>query len=213
MGVRVLYRSAVASVVLVLLAAGEVAGWSQLNNNFPNNPTSCDNITYLCVAWPVNANGSSVTVWAYLDPSLANAYGENLHTDALNGAAAWNAAPARNPFVRGTDVSTGTTVDVTMYPLDPTGCTWGKTNLFYGSNPHVIASAVIWINLSSMTWNHSYRYDCGSADSRYVVTHELGHLQGLGHTSYSALMHQGGEPFWQPRTNDIQGLQAIYGSA
>lgn len=60
---------------------------------------------------------------------------------------------------------------------------------------------------------HSYTYDCGAADSRYVVTHEFGHLEGLGHTSYAAVMHQGGERFWAPQTNDIQGLQAIYGRA
>jgi predicted SprT family Zn-dependent metalloprotease len=81
-----------------------------------------------------------------------------------------------------------------------------------GSNPWIIVSGLVEFN-SYVTWNHSYTYACGRADSRKVVTHELGHLQSLGHTNYTAIMHQGAESFWTPQTNDKQGLQAIYGAA
>jgi len=48
------------------------------------------------------------------------------------------------------------------------------------------------------------------ADGRKVATHETGHLMSLGHTSYTAEMHQGPGNFYSLQSNDIQGLQAIY---
>jgi hypothetical protein len=65
---------------------------------------------------------------------------------------------------------------------------------------------------TSVTWNHTLTYDTYIADSRKVATHELGHVEALGHTGFTAIMHQGAEPFYTPQTNDIQGLKAIYGA-
>jgi len=179
-------RSVIAAVALALALANTTLGWSQLRNNFPGSPTSCDNSsTYPCVAWPLNSKGQSITVYVHLSSTLTTATGESLSTDSANSAAKWNLAAANN---------------------------WGATYVYASSsNVHVIASSNVYFN-SNVIWNHSYTYDCGDADSRNVATHELGHVNALGHTSYNAVMKQGGETFWTPQSNDILGLQAIYGA-
>jgi len=48
------------------------------------------------------------------------------------------------------------------------------------------------------------------ADGRKVAGHETGHVSSMGHTSYTALMHQGPENFYLLQSNDVAGLQAIY---
>lgn len=206
-------RAIAAAGLFLLLSAPATFAWSQILNNFPNSPTSCTNVSpYWCEAWPVNSNGSSVTVYFYRDPSLSGSSGENMATDVDNSAAQWNAAPAKNPFLYGNLNGASDTVTVQMANIDPYGCTWGETIDYTGSNVHVITGADTYFN-SVVTWNHSYTYACGEADSRKVATHELGHIEALGHTSYTAVMHQGAESFWTPQTNDIQGLQAIYGAS
>lgn len=62
-------------------------------------------------------------------------------------------------------------------------------------------------------WNNSYVIGGLQADSRTVLSHEMGHGQGLGHTNIdAALMKTGGRPFWKPQSNDRAGIVAIYGA-
>ncbi len=61
---------------------------------------------------------------------------------------------------------------------------------------------------NSITWGG----DCSSynADAIKVVTHESGHVIGLGHTGHTAIMHQGELTYNTLQADDIAGIQAIY---
>lgn len=205
---RLLGGLAGTSALSLVLAVAPVAAWSQLFNNFPGNPTSCDNSpSYPCVAWPTNGS-LSVHLVVYLDPSLTSA-NLDLSTDVRNSITKWNAICAVNPLLA---VGSGVNYDIGEYrgtiPSDPTA--WASTDVYASGNTIVDAETTF---NSTVTWNHSFSYpDSTHADSRKVSTHEMGHSEGLGHTSYTAVMHQGAESFWVPQTNDIQGMQHVYGS-
>ena len=63
-----------------------------------------------------------------------------------------------------------------------------------------------WITNAAKAWN------C-KGDARKVMTHELGHAHGLGHTGISpAVMRTGATTYWKPQANDKLGLQEIYGA-
>lgn len=208
-GTRTRIVAAVMGLALALAAATPVFAWTQLFNNYPGNPTSCDNSPgYPCLAWPKVGSKSS-TVHVYLDPSLTQA-NLNLDTDVNNSIYQWHIICAANPILLvGSPViaqyliSRGTTQDPTS---------WAETSVVaLNSAPHVIVESDTTFN-SLVTWDHSFNYDVYLADSRKVATHELGHGEGLGHTGYTAIMHQGAESFWVPQTNDIQGMQHVYGT-
>jgi Matrixin len=199
-----------ASLLSAFLIVTPVWAWTQLVNNYPDNPVSCDNSTsWPCIAWPKNGPGTSSTVYVYLDPTLTQA-NLDLSTDVRNSMSKWNAICAVNPYLY---VGTGVNYNYGVYRgslTDPTA--WAETNnIYYTNSPHYIIESDTTFS-SSVTWNHTYTYDVYVADSRKVGTHELGHGEGLGHTGYTAVMHQGAESFWVPQSNDIQGMQHIYGS-
>jgi hypothetical protein len=62
---------------------------------------------------------------------------------------------------------------------------------------------------NTLTWAQYQNCDF-AADGRKVATHETGHVQGLGHTSTTSVMHQGAEPFYALQSDDKAGLIAIY---
>lgn len=210
---RTAQRAMISSIVAALfLIVPQVAlGWSQLRNNFPNSPTSCDNsASWPCIKWPQGPGGYSITIYAYLDYTLAQA-NINLQPDVSNSAAQWTAVPARNPFLYTT--GSGTNYDVGVYRGTTVyGTSWAETEtITLSSDVHKVVEADVTFN-KLVTWNHTFTYDVYKADSRKVATHELGHAEALGHTNYTAVMHQGAESFWTPQTNDVQGMQAVYGN-
>jgi matrixin len=199
--------STAAALMLATALAPAVFGWSQLFNNFPNAPTSCDNSpSWPCVAWPKNGSQSS-TVIIFNDPNLTSA-NLNLDTDVRASVNQWHLVCAANPILQ-----YGSGVNAQIYVQrgslqDPSA--WAETVV--ARSGHTIVSATTTFN-TLVTWNHTFTYTPGNnhADSRKVGTHELGHAEGLGHTSFTAVMHQHAESFWTPQTNDIQGMQAVYG--
>ena len=195
--------------VPLLTAPASVLAWSQLFNEYPSSPTSCNNVSPdICVSWPKNGSLSS-TVVIYLDPSLTTA-NLNLDTDTRAGINQWHLVCAANPVLQ---IGSGVNAQITVVRgqlLDPTA--WAQTSVINSSSsPHVVIEADVVFN-TLVTWNHSFTYSQTSADSRKVATHELGHAEGLGHTGFTAVMHQGAESFWTVQTNDVQGMQAVYGS-
>ncbi len=91
--------------------------------------------------------------------------------------------------------------------------TWACTAIYAdtASGSHTLYYAET-IFSDQVTWNHSLTYNTFVADSRKVTTHEMGHVEALGHTGFTAVMHTGAESFYKPQSNDIDGIQAIYGA-
>ena len=212
--------------VAFALNAGPALAWSQLFNDFDTGGSGyCGgSTTYPCLFWQ-EANWTSTTLNASIAPS---ADGDNYSmTTAINRAFGdFTAAPAYNPYIN--QCTSGTSCGTVAY--------YGSLNLGCGvyagtSFPQLgtieYSSGIGYYQFATlaqvafntapyMSWNNSldYSYDASSctfnADGRKVATHETGHVMGLGHTSYTAVMHQGAEPFYSLQSNDIQGLQAIY---
>lgn len=209
--VRALRRSFVGSVLAAVAATQSVGAWTQLYNNYPNDPVSCNNVgSWQCIEWPLAPNGFSSTVYVYLSSTLTQA-NLNLQTDIRNSEPLWDAAPARNPFLRNVSspdqatavLSRGTTVF---------SSSWAETTQTIAGNGHTIIFAGVVYN-KNVTWNRNFQYGPLVADSRKVSTHELGHVEALGHTGFNTPMKQGAVNLWQPQQDDYDGLVAIYGAA
>lgn len=56
------------------------------------------------------------------------------------------------------------------------------------------------------------RSTCPAADFRKVGRHEFGHVEGLGHTGFIAIMRTGGQTFHAIQDDDKDGLIDIYGA-
>ena len=193
---------------MVGLAAplGTVA-WTQLWNNYPSNcGTSSD---FPCIRWPKTSNNLSVTVKIYLDYSLTLG-NVDLRSDIRTFAIPqWNGAPARNPILAETSSYDNGLIWVFRGSLyDPTA--WGQTVPSWNSSNRITGANVRFNDLVS--WNHTFVYAPYQADSRKVTDHELGHSEGMGHSSAVALMRQGALAHWALQTDDRNGVIAIYGA-
>jgi len=195
--------------VAILTGAPGTLAWTQVNNNFPNNPTSCTNVDpWWCWRWPKNGSLSS-TVNIYLDSSLANA-NIDLRTDVRTGINQRHLVCAANPILN--EVSSNLNAPIQEYrgnPFDPSA--WAETEIAAQSaSPHRLVSATTRFNVE-VTWNRSLTFDTTHADARKVATHELGHAEGLGHTNHSpAVMRSGATTYWQVQNDDLLGMQAAY---
>ena len=126
-----------------------------------------------------------------------------------NGMSAFNAVPARNPFY--VEYVSGSWQVTVQRASTSRSDAWAESYT-YANASNVMTSATIKFN-PLVTWNRSYNYGPYVADSRKVAAHEIGHTQALGHTGFTCLMYQGAVGVSTPQTNDVQGLQAIYGAA
>jgi len=222
----------IGAILVTVAAAGPALGWSQLYNNYPGSPSNCSNADpYLCIKWPRLANGQSITVWVFRDLSLQDDPHVNLYQDAYDGFTRWNAVPANEPFLKNSTSFAGSTGYYgpsgygTVVFRDDLGCngilgsTWVPT---FASDTHTIPFFQTTMN-SSARFDHTLDFhvtgtpdpECPEiawADSRKVVTHEEGHGLGLGHSGLTAIMKQGATTYFTIQTDDVSGLQAIYGA-
>ncbi len=216
----------IAIALTFAMNASAVMAWSQLFNDFDIGGSGyCGgSMTYPCLFWQ-EAHWTSTTLNASI---AASADSDNYSmTTAINRAFGdFNAAPAYNPYIY--QCTSGTSCGtVAYYGSLNLGCgVWAGTSFpqlgaieytsGIGYYQFATLAQVAFNTASYMSWNNSlnYSYDASTctynADGRKVATHETGHVMSLGHTSYTAVMHQGAEPFFSLQSNDIQGLQAIY---
>ncbi len=211
------------ALVLAIVSAVPVMAWTQLDNNYPNTPTSCTGVDpWFCSEWPTNG-GLSVNVDVYLHSSLDADNEVSLKTDLRNAFPQWNGIAARNPHLQ----ETASTANDEVYVWDALGVlpdnVYAETTVYsLIAAPYSIVGAEILFN-RSIVWNHNYDFSVIStpdptvfiyrADARKVASHELGHAEGLGHTGISpAVMRQGATTYWKPQANDKSGIIAIYGA-
>jgi hypothetical protein len=214
---RTWLRAFATALAVAGLTAQPLLAWSQLYNAYPNDPQSCTDPGGYCVRWAKTSGNLSTTHYVYLSANLASG-NLDLRPDIRNAIGYWNGAPARNPYLVETTSLSQSDIDVYRGDSD-SYCgqlnTWACTAIYAdtANGSHILYYAGQ-IYSDQVTWNHSLTYSPGYfvADSRKVTTHEMGHVEALGHTSFTAVMHTGAESFYRPQTNDIQGIQAIYGA-
>jgi len=144
--------------------------------------------------------------------------GSNANTSAEAAAQGWNAlmgsaqiqvtfgAPATTSLGNGvSEVAFGTTVAGREFPPGAVGVTVRDGQGQYATESDIVLN-------SKVSWD-SYRGPINSTpEIRRVVAHELGHALGLAHsTSPAALMYPAAGSVEAPQSDDIAGIQALYG--
>ncbi len=218
--IRMLFRSLPVFLVIsiTVLSTPKAFAWTQEINNYPSSPTGCGgSSSYPCLYWP-EPNHISTTLYASYD-SLGSVGPAkyNFTTPVNNALGYWNSVQgAFNPYIY--DCTYTGCRDVVYYTSDDIGSVnWAETNVGdfgpvqYANGQYyaILNSARTTFN-TEVSWNNTLQYGALQADGRKVATHETGHIEGLGHTGYTAVMRQGAESFYQPQANDISGMQTIY---
>ena len=225
-------KSLTLAVAAVLFAAQNGFAWTWEINEFDTGGTSnCGTkSSEPCLIWQ-EPHYTVITLKAYLDPSLNMIYYDFHPTLQNTTFPNYNTDPAYNPSFSACTTSNcgvikysttqfacgiyaGTAVDSSRY-----GTPWydsgrGQWNAYWKN----ATNAQLVLFSTFVTWNNSFSWaaNCGGndtytdADGRKVAGHETGHVSSMGHTSYTALMHQGPENFYLLQSNDVAGLQAIY---
>lgn len=222
-----------AAVLLLATAVAPAVAYTVEVNNFPNTPVGCDNqyhdgVFYPCIRWPY-LNGYSSSQYVYLDASLGQETRVNLYTDATDAFGRWNApSNTKNPYLyRTTDPTKssgyqyGNGGTIIFYAMGlPSGVYASTTVVYPTTSPYYIWFFQTQIS-QDVIWNHSFDYSRDTtrdpdypyiyhADSRKVMTHEIGHGEGLGHTYHTAIMQQGAVNFYTLTSDDIAGLGVAY---
>lgn len=232
---RRLGLAAAAAALLTLPLTSAAGAYTQLISQYPNTPTTCTNSGgWDCIAWPRLANGQSTTVYAFLDGDLGDVPNVNMGHDVLDSFTRWNAAPSNEPWlIQSTALSNATGYslgspthifadDQLPYGVYAKTASWTMYLLGLGSDDHVMVSSQIDMS-ANIRWNHSLDFTCHYstpdptvcipwADSRKVTIHEEGHGLGLGHSGATAIMRQGATTYYTLQTDDINGIQSIYGT-
>lgn len=220
--IRLLSSSMAVLVAFALLglSSSPTYAWTHALNHWDSNHsdflcgTSSD---FPCLYWAQPSN-TSITLHAFLDPSLQNAPGSYDFTVAITRAFNdWNSQAAWNPVL----AQCNTCLDSVFYTMGTLGFgIYGETDLSDYGTVQFNSADNFWyapflevhVQFSSaVTWNNSLQFSDTTADGRTVSTHETGHLLGLGHTGHSpAIMQNGAINFFSVQADDLNGLQNIY---
>jgi len=220
------HSATVAALTIALLLASitGASGYTQIMNNFDSggNTTCGFDSTHPCIFWDEPAN-TSITVYQRLDSTL-NQGSYDFTTPVENAFVDFNNVAAYNPFFNycfTTSCGSGVFASGSLGCLVYGSTSWNKGSSTYsaklaGYYAFFTSTAVTFNNNSVASWNNTLTWSSNAmtcafqADGRKVATHETGHTQSLGHTSHTAVMHQGPENFYTLQSDDIAGLQVIY---
>jgi hypothetical protein len=242
-------RSIAIALAVSVWTVPNVAAYTILSNNYgsdpsnPGFPKGCTNqydsptgTTWWCWRWPMTPNGYSTTVYVYLDPSLGSTFhsGEtNMTQQTLSAFARWNAVPASSPYLVQTSSYSQSSgyyypywIGTKVYrdnnlPWPILAGTWDETawSMTGQGDPNHLLNFTIEVAGWPIYVGHQSSYTSGQADAASVLTHELGHTLGLGHTGLAAVMY----PIWGPSHDlvtptttsggDVPGLQLLYSTS
>lgn len=211
----------VAVVALQFVTSQPALAWTHRINNWDSNPNdyTCGyNSSVPCLYYP-EPNHVSTSVYAYLDPSLANVGGYNFDTAVTRALNDFNNVPAFNPYMyacynaqcgAATSYSIGD-LGYGVYGMTPYGY-YGSVQYASGQYYAIMTgNYTIFNSANEIAWNNSLVFSATQADGRKVATHETGHFQGLGHTGHSpAVMRQGAVTYYALQPDDINGLESFY---
>jgi hypothetical protein len=234
---RYILSIVVAITITVLMLSTTIQpakAWTQEYNDFnpftipPSGNPVCGQSQYSpCISWPRTSSGLSITVYAWIEPTVYSNYD---FRPAINAAITnFNNAPTNNPFYAQCYYSGCGSVAYDTALLN--FCTYGEATFQVGSSfwsssqgqwdAYLTSGTVRFTSYSNTTWNTTDTFYCNGsnntmqADAIAVAGHETGHTQGLGHTAYAgALMSEpvnGNTPSETLQPNDTEGLQHIYG--
>lgn len=217
---RMLLRVAASAlaICIAVLSAQTALAWTQELNNYPSSPTGCGgSSSFPCLYWP-EPNHVSATLYAsYASLGSVGPNNYDFTTPVNNALGYWNNVQgAFNPYIYSCnhfqcqDVIHYSTADIGSMDWAETYVgDYGSVQYANGQYYAILNTATVTFN-TEVSWNNNLQYGPLQADGRKVATHETGHVEGLGHTGYTAIMHQGAESFYTPQANDINGIQTIY---
>jgi hypothetical protein len=178
-----------------------------------------------CLFWQEPHN-TSITIQAYLNPALNLGY-YDFNPAVTRAFTDINAVPNWGPYMSACYTNNCAANAPGNYSTGSQPCYVYGTTTYSGlsASEYTTTNGIGWyqfeqyipvvFNSYASGWNNNLYYatymNCDfAADGRKVATHESGHVQGLGHTLNTAVMHQGPEAFYALQSDDVAGLKAIY---
>lgn len=202
---------------------GIMPSWTQEASNFDNGtPLSCNGTTAgACTSWG-ETGGSWVTIYARIGSGLTA-----LEASDTTGVVipAWNPASPNNPLIL---ICSSCSEQVLVEGLQLPPAIYAQTpgNVMYVNPSETVAVFTHqWVEVNT---TKSLTHTCGSqgstsscskssvcttnsCDDRAVISHEFGHVQGLGHCPIDlSVMCNQTTLYWTPQATDVDGLRHIY---
>ena len=222
---------------------GMEPAWTQDDNGFRNElpprqtdstVLTCLNGVSRCVSWAEPAGGGYRTLNVMVDSTFPTM----LQQDMADIIGSWNVAAPRNPLFVICTTSCTSAVDVLYRPnTDPDlAGAYAVTiptnevdchSLILTCGPSTALYNKVTVKIGIKTWDHY----CGTSDvgcrtlghddDRSLISHEWGHVEGLGHcdlqgtamcgvTAYAGADWGGGITFWHPQIQDKWAIVAAY---
>jgi hypothetical protein len=229
---------------------GMEPAWTQLDNGFKNElpprqtdatVLTCLNGVSRCGSWAETAAGGYRTFKVRIDPTFPAMLKQDL-SDIIGGVGGWNPASARNPeFVICPDPNSNCTwqVNVLYLPASdpdlagayavtiPTGQVDCHDSSSIKCGPSTALFTLRTVKIGIKAWDHycgATDVGCrtfGHNDDRSLISHEWGHVEGLGHcdlqgtamcgvTAYAGDDWGAGITFWHPQLQEKWALAAAY---
>lgn len=231
------------SMILLVSMVSPAKAWTQEQNLYDYGGTGYCGASpaHPCIYWQEPQN-TSITLHALIQSTMWNNPSINFDfrpalTTAFNS---WNSAPAWNPYIYAcyapcsypVAITYDTNFGLPCTEVAETDYTYNHNNVESGYNipgggqpgttiyySFFTNSGVVWVN-GFFNWNYDLNNsgsvcpgDTGYADARTALTHETGHVLGLGHTGHQpSIMYPYSDSltFYTLQPEDTTAIENIY---